>query len=318
VRWRFGLSSAGAACCAARTRTHAGRPHVRHLPRSGQVARRLCAGPVGSASAPHHNPCCTHSTRCSCTRTHLVHAAHTHTHSTCKHTHTHTHTSRRAVAAHRLDLSSGPVVLTAGASSGRFYTLELLDMYTEVFGNPCVRWRGPGRAPAVLAGAFKRQVDVTLSAPHALHRPSHTHTRTHTPHATAPQGHHTDGRPGQQVCGAALRLGPDQAAGRLAGARARHHGVADAAAAPRAAHAARARLSCPSLLAGACAARRTRRTRRAGLTIPLLAGACAAPALHAGAAAQRDRLPVLQHHHRVGHWAHGRQRAERPAGCTSE
>jgi hypothetical protein len=28
------------------------------------------------------------------------------------------------------------VVLTAGASKGRFYTLELLDFYTEVFGNP--------------------------------------------------------------------------------------------------------------------------------------------------------------------------------------
>jgi hypothetical protein len=34
------------------------------------------------------------------------------------------------------------VVLTAGASKGRFYTLELLDFYTEVFDNPGIATTG--------------------------------------------------------------------------------------------------------------------------------------------------------------------------------
>jgi len=41
-----------------------------------------------------------------------------------------------------LDLSRGPVVLTSGASNGRFYTMELLDFYTEVFGNPGIATTG--------------------------------------------------------------------------------------------------------------------------------------------------------------------------------
>jgi hypothetical protein len=55
-------------------------------------------------------------------------------------------------------------VLTAGASNERFYTLQLLDAYTEVFGNPGITQTGDqaSRFVVIPCGMDKSKLPPTL------------------------------------------------------------------------------------------------------------------------------------------------------------